>query len=165
VVASTAQEQVARMLELVPYLQQRDGIPLEQVADDFGVSPAQIVKDLKVLWFCGLPNSVTGDMIDIDMDALEGEGVVRLSNADYLTRPLRLAPHEALALVVALRTLREAAAGVDRDAVDRALSKLETAAGEAVAQTVVPRHSACGRSPSIGMWMCIPLVLSGRCDR
>jgi len=133
VVASTAQEQVARMLELVPYLQQRDGIPLEQVADDFGVSPAQIVKDLKVLWFCGLPNSVTGDMIDIDMDALEGEGVVRLSNADYLTRPLRLAPHEALALVVALRTLREAAAGVDRDAVDRALSKLETAAGEAVA--------------------------------
>ena len=34
-------------------------------------------------------------------------GVVKLSNADYLTRPLRLAPHEALALMVALRALRE----------------------------------------------------------
>ena len=49
-------------------------------------------------------------MIDIDMEALDGEGVVKLSNADYLTRPLRLAPHEALALIVALRALREVSA-------------------------------------------------------
>ena len=28
---------------------------LSQVAADFGVTPEQIRKDLKVLWFCGLP--------------------------------------------------------------------------------------------------------------
>lgn len=117
------------MLALVPYLRAREGIRVDDVAKDFGVKPAQIVKDLKVLWFCGLPNSVTGDMIDIDMDALDGEGVVRLTNADFLTRPLRLAPHEALALMVALRALRETG-GQERDAVDRALAKLEAAAGE-----------------------------------
>lgn len=127
--SANAQAQVERMLALVPYLQAREGIRVDDVARDFGVKPAQIVKDLKVLWFCGLPNSVTGDMIDIDMDALDGEGVVRLSNAEFLTRPLRLAPHEALALMVALRALRETG-GQERDAVDRALDKLEAAAGE-----------------------------------
>ncbi len=128
--SANAQEQVERMLALVPYLTKRDGIAVDDVARDFGVAPAQIVKDLKVLWFCGLPDAVTGDMIDIDMEALDGEGVVKLSNADYLTRPLRLAPHEALALIVALRALQEASGPGQREAVDRALTKLEAAAGE-----------------------------------
>src|SRR3954452_7056279 len=125
-----AQSQVARMLELVPYLQARNGVPVTEVARDFGVKPAQIVKDLNVLWFCGLPNAVTGDMIDIDMEALEGEGVVKLSNADSLSRPLRLAPHEALALLVALRALRSVSRPGERDAVDRAVKKLEDASGD-----------------------------------
>jgi proteasome accessory factor C len=128
--SANAQDQVARMLALVPYLRDRDGIAVDEVARDFGVDPGQIVKDLKVLWFCGLPNSVTGDMIDIDMEALDGERTVKLTNADYLTRPLRLAPHEALALMVALRALRDVGGPGDRDAVDRALVKLEAAAGD-----------------------------------
>ncbi len=37
-----------------------------------------------------------GDLIDVDMDALEGEGVIRVSNADYLRRPLRLDSSEAV---------------------------------------------------------------------
>jgi proteasome accessory factor C len=130
-VSADARTQVERMLALVPYLRGREGIPLDDVARDFNVKPGQIVKDLNVLWFCGLPDAMPGDMIDIDMDALEGEGVVRLSNAEFLSRPLRLAPHEALALVVGLRALREAASDREREAVDRALAKLESAAGEA----------------------------------
>jgi len=82
--SANAQNQVERMLALVPYLRVREGIAVDAVAKDFGVPPSQIVKDLKVLWYCGLPNSVTGDMIDIDMEALDEGGVVKLSNADYL---------------------------------------------------------------------------------
>ena len=135
---ANAQGQVERMLALVPYLRQREGISVEEVAREFEVRPAQIVKDLKVLWFCGLPDAVMGDLIEIDMDAVEGEGVIRLGNADYLSRPLRLAPHEALALVVALRSLREVSGPEERDAVERALGKLEAATGgvSAVADTV-----------------------------
>lgn len=125
-----AQSQVARMLELVPYLQARGGVPVVDVARDFGVTPNQIVKDLNVLWFCGLPNSVTGDMIDVDMEAVKEDGVVRLSNAEYLTRPLRLAPSEALALIVALRALAESAGPREREPVDRVLAKIEAATGE-----------------------------------
>jgi proteasome accessory factor C len=130
--SANAQTQVERMLALVPYLRSRKGISVDQVAHDFKVKPAQIIQDLNVLWFCGLPDSVSGDMIEIDMDALDGEGVVRLSNADYLNRPLRLTPSEALALAVALRALREASGEAEREAVDRALAKLEQAAGEPV---------------------------------
>ena len=54
--------------------------------------------DLKVLFMCGLPGGYPDDLIDVDIDALEGpdglraDGVIRVSNADYLARPLRLTP-------------------------------------------------------------------------
>jgi proteasome accessory factor C len=130
---SYARAQVARLLALVPYIQSRDEVPVEQAAADLGVSPAQIVKDLNVLWFCGLPGLGMGDLIDVDMDALEGEGVIRVSNADYLTRPLRLGSTEASALIVALRTLRDGGDEAVRPVVDRTLAKLEAAAGDGAA--------------------------------
>jgi proteasome accessory factor C len=128
---SGARDQVARLLALVPYIQSRREVSLEQAATDFGVRPGQIVKDLNVLWFCGLPGLGMGDLIDVDMDALEGEGVIRVSNADYLSRPLRLDSSEAAALIVALRALREGGDDDVRPIVDRTLNKLEAAAGDA----------------------------------
>jgi len=128
-----AKSQVERLLALVPYLRERGGVRIDRVARDFGVSPQQIQEDLGVLWFCGLPGAMPDDLIDVDMEALEGEGVVHVENTDFLDRPLRLDAHQALALIVALRTLREVAASGERDAIDRALAKLENAAGDAVA--------------------------------
>ena len=64
-----------------------------------------------MLFMCGLPGGYPDDLIDVDLDALEDpeegglrlEGVIRVSNADYLARPLRLTPTEATAIIVALR--------------------------------------------------------------
>lgn len=130
---SGARDQVGRLLALVPYIQARREVPLEEAAAEFGVRPAQIIKDLNVLWFCGLPGLGMGDLIEVDMDALEGEGVIRVSNADYLTRPLRLDSSEASALIVALRALREGSGDAVRPIVDRTLGKLEVAAGDGAA--------------------------------
>jgi len=130
---SGARDQVARLLALVPYIQSREEVSVEQAAADFGVRPEQIVKDLNVLWFCGLPGLGMGDLIDVDMDALDGDGVIRVSNADYLSRPLRLGSTEASALIVALRALREASDDAVRPIVDRTLGKLEAAAGDGAA--------------------------------
>ncbi|HZJ06784.1 MAG TPA: WYL domain-containing protein [Nocardioidaceae bacterium] len=130
---SGARDQVGRLLALVPYIQSREQVSVEQAAADFGVRPQQIVKDLNVLWFCGLPGLGMGDLIDVDMEALGGEGVIRVSNVDYLSRPLRLGSSEASALIVALRALREASDDTVRPIVDRALAKLETAAGDGAA--------------------------------
>jgi len=130
---SGARDQVARLLALVPYIQARREVGLAQAAADFRVGEAQIVKDLNVLWFCGLPGLGMGDLIDVDMEALEGEGVIRLSNAEYLSRPLRLDSSEASALIVALRALRDGSDDDVRPIVDRTLAKLEAAAGDGAA--------------------------------
>jgi proteasome accessory factor C len=129
----SAKSQVERLLALVPYLRERGGVRVDQVARDFGVTPQQIQDDLRVLWFCGLPGAMPDDLIDVDMDALEAEGVVHVDNTDFLGRPLRLDTHQALALIVALRTLRDVGGSGERDAIDRALAKLESAAGDAAA--------------------------------
>jgi proteasome accessory factor C len=126
----TSQAQVRRLLSLVPYLREHDGAAMVDVATAFGITPKTLREDLNVLWMCGMPGLSPGDLIDIDMDAVDGEGVIHLSNADYLTRPLRLSADEALALVLALRTVREIAGPGKRDAVDRALRKLEAATGD-----------------------------------
>lgn len=126
----TAQAQVRRLLSLIPYLRKHDGAAIADVAEAFGVPPQRIREDLNVLWMCGLPGLSPGDLIDIDMDAVDGEGIIHLSNADYLTRPLRLTADEALALILALRNLRGVTATEERAAIDRALTKLEAVAGE-----------------------------------
>ncbi len=138
-VSGGAKEQVARLLTLVPYLHSRGEVRIDEAARDLGVSAEQLVRDLRVLLMCGLPGGYPGDLIDVDLDALEdpdGDGVVRVSNADYLARPLRLTPTEASALIVALRALRDGCDDETREVVDRVLGKLETAAAEGAASLV-----------------------------
>ncbi len=132
-VAGGAKDQVARLLQLVPFLHARKGVRLDEAAQALGVPPQQVLADLKVLLMCGLPGGYPDDLIDVDLDALEsdeGDGVIRVSNADYLARPLRLTPTEASALIVALRALLAGADDSTRDVVDRTIAKLEAAADE-----------------------------------
>jgi proteasome accessory factor C len=127
------EERLPRLLALVPYLQARPGISVEQAAADFGVSDAQLRRDLTLLWMCGLPGHGPGDLIDL---SFEGENVEVVFDAG-MSRPLRLTAEEALALVVALRTLAETPGLADTDAVQRALAKVESVAGEAVRDETV----------------------------
>ena len=125
-----SREQVTRLLALAPYLQTRGEVPLKEVAADFGVTPAQMLKDLRVLFLCGLPGYGPGDLIDINVEALEDDpdGLVRVDNAEFLARPLRLGSNEASALIVALHALLDASPVGSREVVERTLAKLEDAA-------------------------------------
>ena len=70
-VASGAKDQVARLLTLVPYLHAHGQVRLDEAAAALGSTPEQLVKDLKVLFMCGLPGGYPDDLIDVDLDALE----------------------------------------------------------------------------------------------
>jgi proteasome accessory factor C len=118
-------ERLPRLLALVPYLQARPGVAVSQVAEDFAVTEDQLRRDLQLLWMCGLPGHGPGDLIDLSFD---GESVDVIFDAG-MSRPLRLTAEEALALVVALRTLAETPGLTDRHAIEGALAKVETAAG------------------------------------
>jgi proteasome accessory factor C len=121
-------DRLPRLLALLPYLLAHPGVRVAEAADDFGVPEAQLRRDLQLLWMCGLPGHGPGDLIDL---SFEGD-TVSVGHDAGLARPLRLTTDEALALVVALRTLADEPRLTDRGAVERALAKVEAAAGGAV---------------------------------
>lgn len=131
--SGTALEQLTRLLSLVPYLQRHQGARLDDVAAAYRVTPEQLRADLAVLYMCGLPGLLPGDLIEIDMEAVDGRGVIYLSNADYLSQPLRLSADEVLPLLLGLQTLREVATSEVAATVDAALAKLQGLAGDSAA--------------------------------
>lgn len=121
----SATGRLSRLLTMVPWLLNRQGIDIEQAARDLGVSRQQIEADLQLLFVCGTPGHLPDDLIEADWEG----GRVYLGNADLIARPLRLGVDEALALIVGLRALAAVPGIGDREAIDRALAKLESAAG------------------------------------
>jgi proteasome accessory factor C len=117
--SESATDRLSRLLTMVPWLLHRQGIELEEAAREFGVTPAQVEADLALLFLCGTPGGYHGDLIEAEWES----GRVYLANADTISRPLRLGVDEALALIG------------DREAVVRALAKLEAATGSAAAGT------------------------------
>jgi predicted DNA-binding transcriptional regulator YafY len=123
-----ATERLSRLLAMVPWLLNRQGVPLAEAARHFDITEAQLVKDLELLFVCGMPGHMPDDLIEADWDS----GLVYLDNAEAIARPLRLAPDEAIALIAGLRTLAELPGLHDRRAVESALVKLSAAAQDAV---------------------------------
>lgn len=126
---ATAQGRLARLLTLVPYLLHRPGVEVSEAARTFGVTERQLIEDLQLIWMCGLPGHTPADLIDVSWDG----GEIEVGNAETIDRPLRLTADEAGALLVALRMLAELPGLRDRDALDRTMAKLESAAGAGAA--------------------------------
>ena len=134
---STSADQVARLLALIPYVQARPGITLTEAAAAFKITTKQLMADLWIAFMCGLPGGMPGDLIEVDMEAAEGEGVIRLTNAEILSKPLRLVPHEVATLRLALQAVREIAAPEAYRAIDSASAKLATMSLEDAPPAVV----------------------------
>jgi proteasome accessory factor C len=135
---SGATDHLPRLLALVPWLLAHPDTPVGEVAQQFGIDERQVRRDLELIWMCGLPGHGPGDLIDVVYDGDR----VSLSNADTISRPLRLTLDEAIALVSALRTLVGLPGLVATDAVDRVLAKLEAAAGGVVGDEVAVASTA-----------------------
>ena len=93
----TATARLARLLTMVPWLVNRQGIDVQQAADDLGVSVEQLEADLNLLFLCGY-----GQMPDELIEADSEGGKVFVGNADTIARPLRLGVDEAVTLMVGL---------------------------------------------------------------
>lgn len=134
--AEKASDRLLRMLGMITYLDRHAGVPLEQLAHQFGVSTHQVVEDIDTLWVTGTPGYWPHDLIDFDAASYD-EGVVRLVESRGMTSPLRLGTREAVALIAALRAMRAVLPpGLDPEraqVLDSALAKLTAATGEAAA--------------------------------
>jgi proteasome accessory factor C len=118
-------DKVSRLLALVPYVQARGVASIEETAHAFGIEPDQLRKELEMLWLCGR-SSGPEDLIDL---LFEGDTVSVIYDGG-LRRPLKLTAAEAMTLAVALRMLTELPGATEGGAAERALAKIETAAGQ-----------------------------------
>ncbi len=134
--AERTPERLVRLLGMVAYLDRTPGVPVEQVAKHFGVTPEQVLADVDTLWMSGTPGYWPDDLIDFDAGSLES-GLLRLTQSRGITHALRLGTREAVALVAALRALQEAVgpalAPEQREVLAGTLATLSAATGEAAA--------------------------------
>ncbi|WP_232835855.1 helix-turn-helix transcriptional regulator [Actinocorallia populi] len=127
--SSTSADRLTRLLALVPYVVARETVSMSEAAEAFGVSERQLQDDLNLLWCLELRSPDPYCPIDLSYEG----GEITVSEAESISRPLRLGADEAAALLVALRMLAELPGSAERDALTRLVAKLEAAAGEAAA--------------------------------
>ncbi len=96
-----AEDELTRVLALVPWIIAHPGSTKPEIATRFGVTVEQLERDLWLLMMVGVPPYSPGDYIEVDPEA----ETVEIRLADYFTRPLRLSPPEGLALLAAGRAL------------------------------------------------------------
>lgn len=125
-VAERASERLLRLLGMIGYLDRHDGVPVDQLAEHFGVSSSQVMADVDTLWMSGTPGYYPHDLIDFDADSYD-RGEIRLTESRGMTQPLRLGTREAVTLLAALSamvadlgpTLEPEHAAVLRSALDK----------------------------------------------
>jgi proteasome accessory factor C len=128
----SAGDRLGRLLALLPWLTAHPGVSWAEAAAEFGITEQQLVADIETLFVCGLPGYLPGDLIEISYEG----GTIQVFEDAGLSRPLRLNPDEATALVVALRTLADLPGLRGSAALHGALAKLERAVGDAAAANV-----------------------------
>ncbi|TDE92515.1 YafY family transcriptional regulator [Occultella glacieicola] len=128
--ADTAEDRLVRMLALITYLEGHPSVPVADVAAHFGVTEGQVLLDIDTLWVAGTPGYLPDDLIDFSVDDHE-QNRLTLTNARGMDRPLRLGPQEAVALLVALRSLQATPALAQDPVLASTIDKLRAAAGEA----------------------------------
>jgi proteasome accessory factor C len=92
---STPTQKAARMLDLVPYISSHQGISTGELAEQFGISVAELLSDLNSLWMCG---DNRFDLIDLEFES----GYVSIRNAQTLNRVRNLSHQEIIAIVLGL---------------------------------------------------------------
>ncbi|MCQ9366807.1 WYL domain-containing protein [Brevibacterium sp. 50QC2O2] len=125
---SAAAGRLTRLLGLVPYLVRNQGVGVATAAEAFGITQAQLIDDLQLLFVSGRPGHMPDDLIEASW---EGDRIY-VSNAEEVSVPVRLSPDEARSLLVAVDYLRALPATTDgQDAILARLRQKIEAVGRA----------------------------------
>jgi predicted DNA-binding transcriptional regulator YafY len=99
--SESAIDRTARALDLIPYVTNNPGLSIAELAARFNSTPAQIFKDLEMIFMCGLPGYSHLELIDLELD----EDYVAINNPQNLRRPRKLSFQEITALTLGLQSL------------------------------------------------------------
>lgn len=98
-------QEVARLLDLVPFLSTHSHISLKELANEFGITEKAMANELTALSMCGLPGYTPYELIEIFFES----GFVTINNHDALDIPRALTQLEVASLLIGLEILRDAA--------------------------------------------------------
>jgi proteasome accessory factor C len=119
-------QRLRRLLYLVPYVARRaEGVEVDHLADQLDVDRDQLLADLDLLSQVGPPDGDPGEYLLVSVE----DGRVFVDLAQRLTRPLRLTPAEAAALLLGIRTVRQSGIAPFDHALGAAEAKLLRALG------------------------------------
>lgn len=91
-------ERLRGLLVMLPWLAERGDVSVAEMAERFRVSVDDLVEDLTLASMCGISQDPL-HLIDLYID----DDMVHFGIIKYFERPLRLGPHEAASLVVAMK--------------------------------------------------------------
>ncbi len=119
-----AEVRLARLLSVIPWIVERDGATIDEIADQFGIPEGDVLSDLSLVQCCEIPPYGPDHTLGIVVI----DDAVMVEPGAMLTRPLRLGPQEAFGLLAA-GSAAAAVLGDRAGSLATALEKLDTALG------------------------------------
>lgn len=116
--------ELERLLTLIPFLNSRQGQPVQDIAAELGISQAQLLKDLDSLCLYGTPPFGPNDLF---MAAVDEQGRLEMAYTEQFAAPLHLLPDEAMALRMSLLPLLAGSSGPYGKTVKGILDKIDQA--------------------------------------
>lgn len=136
-----AQDKLAFLLALVPYLIDRERVSVAEAARHFGVPEARIRRAVELIAVSGVPGETMqyqhGDLFDIAWDDFDQNDMIVLTNLVAIDDSPRLSAREASALIAGLQYLSALPEAADRDAIRALMAKLSRGAGGAASTVAV----------------------------
>ncbi|WP_158864202.1 helix-turn-helix transcriptional regulator [Leifsonia sp. AG29] len=138
-----AQDKLAFLLALVPYLMDRDRVSVAEAADHFGVDQEQLRDAVRLIAVSGVPGETNayqpGDLFDISWDDFEDNDQIVLTHQVAIDDSPRFSAREAAALIAGLQYLTALPENADRDVIGSLMAKLARGASAAPSQLAVAR--------------------------
>jgi len=136
-----AQDKLAFLLALVPYLMDHDRVSVDDAAAHFGVPAEQIREAVRLIGVSGIPGETAmyqhGDLFDIAWDDFEDNDQIVLTNLVAIDDSPRFSAREAAALIAGLQYLSALPENADRAAIASLSSKLSRGASAEPSQVAV----------------------------
>jgi proteasome accessory factor C len=136
-----AQDKLAFLLALVPYLMDRDRVSVAEAAEHFGVEKSQLRDAVRLIAVSGIPGETNqyqpGDLFDIAWDDFEQNDQIVLTHQVAIDDSPRFSAREAAALIAGLQYLSALPENADRDVIGSLMAKLARGSSGAPSQVAV----------------------------
>jgi proteasome accessory factor C len=136
-----AQDKLAFLLSLVPYLIDRDRVSVAEAAAHFAVPESQVREAVRLIGVSGVPGETAmyqdGDLFDIAWDDFEDNDQIVITHLVAIDDSPRFSAREAAALIAGLQYLSALPEHADRAAIASLSSKLSRGASAIPSQVAV----------------------------